>query len=425
MPSGPERGSGPSIDFRGVYDAAKSIWRGLFGKHQEDCGDVPCPPGGVNLRPGYEGEQTEDEKRLARAARARSPVPKDPTYSSFIDRGISKPKKVPKSKIKKKGKTPFWKFWAAYQFRNLDPMAQEAIKGVAIQGILDPYGRQGTRLAKGLSYLPGAKMPTPMRMGSRASQRGQLGTVTAPRSTQQRAPRRSNAPPVATRAQRPRSASVTMPAPRRSVLAPNVPLPGMLDPMMGQDPLDPQIYEDYIQVLESKRVGQPQPVTQAEPVAMPGTGDAPAQQVHPGPRPAPATAGAPGSAGSAQKPASQPRNAGARARVALPNLGASVLPVDALLAYALGSLSRRSNNARQTSQFPSAATPGARPGYGYTLAQGLNAGTQPGLAYDLDKCKCKKKKQSAPRKPRTECWKGSYVETSSGTRKTRRERVPC
>jgi len=44
---------------------------------------------------------------------------------------------------------------------------------------------------------------------------------------------------------------------------------------------------------------------------------------------------------------------------------------------------------------------------------------------DLDEdCKCKKK-PSKPRKPRTECWKGSYIETAKGTIKHRRERTTC
>lgn len=44
----------------------------------------------------------------------------------------------------------------------------------------------------------------------------------------------------------------------------------------------------------------------------------------------------------------------------------------------------------------------------------------------LDKCKCPKKQtKKRKRKPREECWKGSYTETAKGTLKRRREKVPC
>lgn len=40
-------------------------------------------------------------------------------------------------------------------------------------------------------------------------------------------------------------------------------------------------------------------------------------------------------------------------------------------------------------------------------------------------CRCKKPKKRGPRKPRSVCYKGSYVETSTGLRKRRREQIPC
>jgi len=43
---------------------------------------------------------------------------------------------------------------------------------------------------------------------------------------------------------------------------------------------------------------------------------------------------------------------------------------------------------------------------------------------DNDKCKCTKTK-GKPRKPRSTCYKGSYIETAQGLKKTRREQVPC
>lgn len=52
---------------------------------------------------------------------------------------------------------------------------------------------------------------------------------------------------------------------------------------------------------------------------------------------------------------------------------------------------------------------------------------QPQPVASTAKCKCPKpkKRKSGPRKKRTVCYKGSYVETASGLRKRKREQVPC
>lgn len=54
--------------------------------------------------------------------------------------------------------------------------------------------------------------------------------------------------------------------------------------------------------------------------------------------------------------------------------------------------------------------------------------TAPALSpsQELDRqCRERAQRKRKKRKPRTECWKGSYVETRKGTRKTRRERIKC
>lgn len=77
---------------------------------------------------------------------------------------------------------------------------------------------------------------------------------------------------------------------------------------------------------------------------------------------------------------------------------------------------------------------GSIPGVGPTPA--LNPALAPLTAFnpaaahspaqELDRqCKERAKQRRKKRKPRSECWKGSYVETRKGTRKTRREKIRC
>jgi len=49
------------------------------------------------------------------------------------------------------------------------------------------------------------------------------------------------------------------------------------------------------------------------------------------------------------------------------------------------------------------------------------------IGNSVDNCDCSKgkRKESKPRKARSECWKGSYIETAKGLKKTRREQVSC
>lgn len=77
---------------------------------------------------------------------------------------------------------------------------------------------------------------------------------------------------------------------------------------------------------------------------------------------------------------------------------------------------------------------GSIPGLGPTPA--LNPATNPlttfnravanSPAQELDRqCRERAKQRRKKRKPRTECWKGSYVETRKGTLKKRREKIRC
>jgi len=61
------------------------------------------------------------------------------------------------------------------------------------------------------------------------------------------------------------------------------------------------------------------------------------------------------------------------------------------------------------------------------LAQPLALLQQPFPRGRPKDCVCdeEKKKEKKKRKPRSECWKGSYIETATGTKKHRREQVTC
>lgn len=75
------------------------------------------------------------------------------------------------------------------------------------------------------------------------------------------------------------------------------------------------------------------------------------------------------------------------------------------------------------------------PGAGPITPPGLNPQPLPGVLTlpqlgpvpleELDRCKCPKKKPRKKRQPRTECRKGTYVETRSGLQKSPKEIVEC
>jgi len=56
---------------------------------------------------------------------------------------------------------------------------------------------------------------------------------------------------------------------------------------------------------------------------------------------------------------------------------------------------------------------------------GPSAAAVPSAKTKGGRCECPPKKPRKPRQPRTECWGGTYVETATGLRKTKRRRVAC
>jgi hypothetical protein len=47
------------------------------------------------------------------------------------------------------------------------------------------------------------------------------------------------------------------------------------------------------------------------------------------------------------------------------------------------------------------------------------------LGQPPDRCSCSSTKPRKPRKKRTECYRGTYYETATGTTKFRKERITC
>lgn len=245
--------------------------------------------------------------------------------------------------------------------------------------------------------------PTP-RMGGRASQRGFVRTMPVELDPEVLVPSTTPATPKPVRRPgtiTPHTPPVTMPG--------GQPASPKAQPRPTAPDTRTQEYLDAIQHVE--------PI-------YPGTDTKP---VHPGPGPtttAPSPTRVPGTTAPST---SKPGKTGSGTPVAKPRVGSIVLSADALLDYTLRELTRRSPGARSASSGigPTLAPtgPGTVPAFEYpTLTQ-----FAPGYAdQDQDVCSCdKKRKERKPRKRRTECWKGSYTETATGLRKSRREQVPC
>lgn len=161
-----------------------------------------------------------------------------------------------------------------------------------------------------------------------------------------------------------------------------------------------------------------------------GTGDNPALEANPRPRPATAPQRATRSASTAGKTAPATGTARRPARVAVPGLAAIKLSPQSLIRGLLKYTTRRAAAPGQVSQLARStlARPGSplEPILGQSFAVSPNPYTQPQPVQATDKCNCdKRKKKREPRKPRTECWTGSYRETARGTSKKRREQIPC
>jgi len=269
-------------------------------------------------------------------------------------------------------------------------------------------------------------------MGSRTAQRGYVD-VTGKYSKQ-----RTVAPggmAVGTTRVTGAAASARARPPGATILNPQ-PTPGEFDPKWGEE-LEPAVSPgglEPVQVPKREKfsdlypVEVPERVKYGQPGAQPGTGTA-KDNARAGSRPGTAMPGTGRSTGSGTRPGTG-RTPTSRRTPGIPRTtaGAPVLSLDALLGPVLRSLTRRTAPVRNARPGIGATSPGTgtRPGTApQTQPQPDPLMNYPGRRTSTDECECPKKKKSKPRTPRSQCWKGSYVETAKGLKKTRREQVPC
>lgn len=335
----------------------------------------------------------------------------------------SKPQKNPKRRAR-------WQWELEWWWEGLDPYYQKGILD-GIEAAANPYFRANRTLStKAPSYEEARRTAqrAVRKIGSPPSaQRGAvalagLSPSSAPRS---RAPvRRGAAAAAPSRQVRPGGPGATRAKSPPVLVSPPA--------QIGGTPMDVRVPETITAPVQVAAPGVAVSPGSASSVAVatePGTRVNPAVEVHPGPGPATAapsparnTAVAPGVAASAAKTA---RSALARAAAA-----ARVVSPSALLANAFRQSVRGPAVVSQASRAvgPIPATPGGslQPIRGVSYAVNPSAAAQPAL--NPAKCRCpskKKKGEKAQRKPRAECWKGTYVETAFGLTKRKRERVPC
>lgn len=348
------------------------------------------------------------EELARRAAAAKDKKEKPPqiapenTYSHFVNKPINEPKRQSgrKAKRRKPGEVEteianqlarqgIWPYTVIAPASKLTTR-QKVFQSIAMAGI-DTTMMSG-RFTKPIR-LPRNRPPRP-RAGSKGAQRGFYDPTAVPgleALEPVNVPKRTRVTPG------PRT------SPGRTTVLPG----GGVQPT----PTAPQTLTQEYLTHENTHAGSAG--TSAEPV-------------YPGSRPAPAAPSPNRLPGPVGPSTAKPGKTGSRAPVAKPPVGKIVLPLDALIADAIGYVSRRSAGARQA-----ASTLGA-----ITLATGRQA--QPSLTdpltmfapnYANDPCDCKaqgkKKSERQPRKPRSQCWTGTYTETATGLRKTRRTEVPC
>jgi len=136
---------------------------------------------------------------------------------------------------------------------------------------------------------------------------------------------------------------------------------------------------------------------------------------------------------STSSPATIARVAAAAAAVVLPALGSWVRP--SIGAQTLTGTPTNLGSIPSTfptvAPFPGVGTaPNAFPSPVAELARApltsFNRAVAQSPAQELDRqCRERAKRKKKKRKPRSECWKGSYTETKKGTLKRRREKIEC
>jgi len=339
-------------------------------------------------------------------------LPPDPVATRFEQT----PARPPFSKSKP-GRKMFRTTWRINtwldELEKTNPLAFEAMMGVAQSGAMDPTGRfaqlRGTR-------VPSARTTAQARGATGRQQRGQVGTVTSPslkRGTESSELDKLLGKSRATDLDRLlrgksfkpgggvlRQSQNVRPAAQTSRARP-API-STIGPPGGGTPSANEIERSISSARATRRAEQ-------LPIGSAGPGSITADAV---PDRKPANAGDPQ---RSQRPRSAaPGRKGAPAPGVSPGPQLSYFPGFPIADAVAGPLGGRKGTASRSGT-PRAAAQAVPIG-----ATALNGG---GRSNDCD-CTSKKKARK-PRKPRSTCYRGTYIENARGLVKTRREQVPC
>jgi len=429
MPNGPTRadqgngGSTGSFNVGGFFTWGRDIISTLFNPKGGGSQPVLSPE---QLRNA--AAQAADRRRLDAVDNPpEQPATKNPDTNWVYYQppsAINEPKRMSGRKAKKVKR--------GYNERRI--AEQLAAQGIWPYSMLSDNVSTGSKIAQTISQAglnlamaggTARNLPRTPAMGSRSSQRGFVGTV-------------SSGPAAAARAIGKQQAA----ARARSTMRPVArgiypqPVPGEFDPKPGEE-LAPAVApgggDELAPVKVPKRYQ-----SDISPVEVPerrkygngglGTGAGEPIRARSGSAPSmPGTGGKPQSAG---KPATGTTSRGGTKAVPRTVARSTVLPLDALLNAAASALAKRTPKGRNSFPGLGATSPGTgtRPGTApQTRPQPDYMNNYPGAPGRTGTCDCATglKKQRKPRKPRSECWAGSYTETAKGIKKTRREQVSC
>jgi len=353
----------------------------------------------VNPKPGPTPQSNpnpfskpDDVPREPPAAPPAEPTPQPVTYSPYgPDYRINEPKRQSGRKARNASKARRALRAFSVWYDNLPQPVRDGTEYVAN----NPMGMPGTTLPR--SGRP-APSPSP-GTGTRSAQRGFVAPELVPLIANPPAVPRA-VPPARAPRLIPGADPLTQPQPAPARTAPA--MPGGVEPTPTAPQTSvPEFYEPDVRTA-IERVAAPQPV-------------------YPGPGPATATPGTTRSPGTVGPSTAKPGKTGTRTPVALPSLGKIVLPADALLTYAVGTLPRRSSAAGTISPGVGPATARTRQAFADPL---------PGMSPQrtrTNECECEKPKAKdrRPRPPRSQCFTGTYTETARGLIKRKRQQVPC
>jgi hypothetical protein len=349
------------------------------------------------LRRAFHKPQGNLPLPVARGAPKPKPPPPPPPssypeVSPYVNKNIDEPKRLSGRKAKKASKPRRALRYFGVWYDSLPGPVRDGIE----------YAGNNPAGAPGISTAPRVKLP--QRSAPRGKQRGYLDTGISQRTRvspsdpyrplpMSRPPPRNTAPPSAKPPQAPPQPMRSAPLPKFYETAPTAP-------------------EVSTQTKTVSPGGQTNPGRTA-----PGPAT---QPVHPGPgraAPAPSPARMPAPAGPTAPRTGKTGSRSTVARAPVGSVGLFALP---LLVDPFGKPKRGFATALKASPSPFPATSPATKPSARTVAQVMTGSTDP--------CNCphgKRKKPRGERKPRTECFTGTYTETARGISKKRSTQVPC